>query len=206
MKKREILIDLTSLLDVVLILMFFILVQSTGNLTNIKEELREELQITENQLASARQERDAANKKLEEQSNWDNERTKFERELNDLNDWRTAVEEAIFCVSIEMQTNVEPHTINISAKPNVNNSIDVIWADGDSNVITNENDVLSKLNAILASIVDTDDTNKRPVLIMLSYDKVPNKEFNLIDKGIEMFRAERISKTIYYSEYEYDSE
>jgi hypothetical protein len=205
MKKREILVDLTSLLDVILIIMFFILVQNTGNMTSYKEKLendyKETLEKTEEQLSNAKQERDEAKEKLEKLSDSDNEITRLEHELDDLTDWRTVVEDAIYFVSIEMQTDVETRTINITAKPNFNSKIDVKWAD-DSNIIENEDDVLSELSTTLSSMISSDE---RPVLIMFNYNRIRNKEFNLIDKGISLFRAER-DFNIHYSIYEHDLE
>jgi hypothetical protein len=203
MRKRDILIDLTPLLDVVLIMMFLVLLQNKALVADYKDRYDESAE----QLIVVEQELNEANERLDALSDWDNERLILTGELGLLSDWKTSVEEAVYFVEINILTDVEPRGVSVKAKPDTNSEFPLLWAEDDSNRITNGNDILDWLDKTLSDVIEPE-FDEKPVIILFDYSGIFNKEFNLIDGGISSFlesESRDYGLNIYYSAYERDS-
>jgi len=206
MKKKSSSFDLTPLLDVILILLFLALIVNTGEMIDYRtqlEESEEQRIILEKERNETTLALNEANERLVALSDWDNERTSLTDELGALNDWRAATEQAIHFISIFIQTDVEPRIINIGARSDIEKTIELIWADDDSNIITNEDSVVSEFNRILSEIIELE-TDGQSVLIMFDYTDIRRQEFNLIDRCIRSLidiLNLRLDTNIYYSSY-----
>ena len=189
MKKREILFDLTPLLDVVLILFFSVLLMNVGQISDYLSQFHE----AEEHRIVAEQERDAAQAELYEVSmrldalnEWDTERLNLIDALGAQAAWRSAIEEAIFIIGMNVQTEDGRRIINISARPNINETIEIIWAIDGRNIIQNDGFVSSEIDRILYDIVAWL-PNELPVLIMLNEAGIAVQEYNLITRNIGLF-------------------
>ena len=177
MKKRDILIDLTPLLDVILVLFFLLLIQNAGAITGIRSQLEETLEETEKQQAIIEQELaetgaalDDANERLEALSDWDNERAKLLDELDALDEWRADAEQAIHFVYIDYLSYVEPRIIRVVSGSREDHEITIVWAT-DGNVISNRDSIRGELNAELQAAVDSR-LDEHPFLILVRYSEI----------------------------------
>jgi len=207
-KKKSSSFDLTPLLDVILILFFLILLRNTGEMVDFRTQL-DESEVKRIILESERDEAlgslGDANERLAALSDWDNERTGLLDELGTLNDWKEAAQGAINFITLTIQTNIEPRVINISAEPDTDNDLEIIWADND-NIIINEDQITNELTGMLRDIVISQPSG-HPTLIMLNHTGIRRQEFNLINGAINLFIEEESTghdSNIYYSPYEID--
>jgi len=204
MKKRDIIIDLTVFLDVILIMMFLVLTQNVGEIF----EYRTQVYALEIQRFNAEQERTDAenalaetNERLAALSDWDNERMTFTSELENLNEWRAVVESAVHIIAINMYVSDSRRVINIKPSAGAAHEIDIVWDLDGRNVIVNEDSVLDELNAALSDIIRAI-ASENPVLIMLNYDGIARQEYALIIRGIRSFiNIEEHGFNIYYASY-----
>jgi len=189
MKKRDIIIDLTAFVDVILILMFLVLTQNTGDMFIYRDRLAEveahmynmegELQAADAALA------DAANR-LEIFSDWDDALDRMKEEIDALTEWQSVVAEAAHFVFIRMNIVGDHRVINITSSDNFF-SIMVLWAEDGRNVILNTDEISNDLNVALQRIVGAK-TGDYPIFIMFSYnDRVARQEHSIIVNGVRTF-------------------
>jgi len=198
MKKRDIIIDLTAFLDVILIMMFLVLTLNAGEMVDYRSRVSElevqhfsigqELEDAEEALANA-------NERLIALSEWDNEKIALTSELDILSSWISVVEDAIYFISINMEIEQDSRTINVDEF----SEIEVIWADG-KNVIYNEDHILDELYAALSIIINPI-ADGHPVMIMFNYKGIARQEHALIIRGIRLFVGSAEDFNIYYSSY-----
>ena len=206
MRKREILFDLTPLLDVILILFFSVLLINTERITEYLSQVRvaEEYRvIAEQELDAAEAELYDVSTRLEALSEWDTERLEFIDELDAQAAWRSAVEEAIYIIEMNVQTEDGRRIININARPNINETIEIIWAIDGRNIITNDGFVSSEIDRILYGIVAWL-PNELPILIMLNETGIAVQEYNLITRNIGLFAQANSEYTIRLTVYTYN--
>ena len=210
MKKRGITFDLTPLLDVILILFFSVLLMNTEQISDYLFQLSEAEEhriIAEEYRIIAEQERDVAAADLHEVANrlealseWDTERLEFIDEIDAAAIWRAAIEEAIHIVDMVVQTVDERRLLFISAQPNIDDSIEIIWTTGIWNRIQNDGFVSSEIERILQDII-VQLPNDRPVLIMFNDASIAHQEFNLIYRNIGLFIEENTDRAVRLSVY-----
>jgi len=207
MKKRtrNLVIDLTSFLDVILILMFLALLMNTGEMEDFKTQLdeSEELRINvELELGLALDALDDANERLAALSDWDDERIGLLDEIGALTDWKTATAGAIHFITVDVQSDVEPRLLNIYTEHSGDGSFEIIWSDT-TNEISNETQLDSDLSDLLRDIIESNSSEK-PTLIMFDHTGIRRQEFNLIDRCIKSVIALENTQNglkIYYSPY-----
>ena len=187
MKKKDILIDLTPLLDVILILFFLLLIQNTEIITAVRTQLEEtELQqgIIEQELAEADAALDDANERLEAFSDWDNERERLLNELGVLDDWKLVAEQAIHFIYIDYQSNIEPRAFHVTSGDERLRDISIIWADG--NNIQNRDAIRNELISALQTITESR-SEVLPFLVLVRYSDIRQQEYRLINEILESF-------------------
>jgi len=197
MKKRDIVIDLTAFLDVILIVMFLVLTLNAGEMFDYRTRVGElevqhfgmeqELGVTEEALANA-------NERLAALSDWDNEKVTLTSELDMLHNWISVVEDAIYFVYIEMEIG-DSRVINVDDV----RDIEVVWVAGRNNIYNSDN-VLDELYATLSFIVNPI-ADGYPVMIMFNYRGITRQEHALISRGIRAFIESAEDFNIYYSSY-----
>jgi len=196
MKKRDIIIDLTAFLDVILIIMFLVLTQNTGELAAYRLHAED----METRATLAEELREDAEYRLSAVADWDNDRTRMLGELDALQQWRDIVENAVFFISVDMHISGENRFINVISGGGMAHTIEVRWASF-VNAITNEAAVLSELNAALAEHVAYNH-GSHPVLVMVNYSGIARQEYALITRGIQSFtNAGNFRFEIYYSSF-----
>ena len=203
MRKKEILFDLTPLLDVVLILFFSVLLMNTEQISEYLYQLREAEEhrmIAVQELGEAEAELLEISMRLDALSEWDTERLEFTRELDAQAAWRSAVEEAIYFVGMDLQTVDGRRVLNISTRASAREEIEVIWAIDGRNIIQNAGFVSSEIDRILHGIAASL-PNERPILIMFDESSIAVQEFNLINSNIELFAQANLEFTILLSVY-----
>jgi len=187
MKKRDILVDLTPLLDVILILFFMMLLQSTGEMVDYRTQLQESEEqriIMEQELDDTKVAYQNMSERLSALSDWDNDRLSLIDELESINEWKTAVESAVYFIAIDVQPSDNNRFVNISALPDKHYTIDVIWAD-DGGSIINRNYITEELHIALTEIIMSR-TGTQPVLIMFE-EPTYNREDVIIKEAIRSF-------------------
>lgn len=205
MKKRtrNLVIDLTSFLDVILILMFLTLLMNTGEMEDYKSQLdeSEELRLSiEHELGLAQNALIDKSDRLDALSDWDNERLGLLDEIGALSDWKAAAEGAIRFITIDYHATNEPREISILVESEISGTVEFIW---DGNNITNDIHIQNEVNALLSDAIISGSSNQ-PLLIMLDYTEMRNREFNLINSVIMTFielENARNEFNIYYSHY-----
>jgi len=190
MKKRDIAIDLTAFLDVVLILMFFALIQNTGGIVEYRAQIYE----METQLVVIQQEQHEleyaladANERLVIFSDWDYERNRLEGELGALNAWHTIVADAANFTFVHMNIDNGNRVVAIETSPGVFTQIEIFWESAGGNAIVNESAVLQYISTVLYAVAN-EQTGNHPMLVVFSYcDRVARQEYSLIGRGIRLF-------------------
>jgi len=198
MKKRDIIIDLSAFLDVILIMMFLVLTLNAGEMFDYRAQIGElEVQYLSigQELSEAEEALANANERLIALSDWDNEKIALTSELDILSSWISVVEDAIYFVSIEMEIEENRRIINVDEFY----EIDVVWAD-DRNVIYDEDRILDELYAALSAIINPI-ADGHPVMIMFNYRGIARQEHVLISRGIRLFIESAEDFNIYYSSY-----
>jgi len=198
MKKRDIIIDLTAFLDVILIMMFLVLTINAGEMFDYRTQVSElevqhfamEQELDEAELALAQ-----ANERLIALNDWDNEKIALTSELDILSNWISVVEEAIYFISINMEISPDSRVIIVDELI----EIEVTWADG-RNVIYDEDRILDELYAALSIIINPI-AEGHPVMIMFNYRGIARQEHTLISRGIRLFIESAEGFNIYYSSY-----
>ena len=188
MKKKDILIDLTPLLDVILVLFFLLLIQNAEIITAVRTQLEEtEFQqgIIEQELAQASDSLDDANERLEAFSDWDNERNRLLNELGVLDDWKIVAEQAIHFICIDYKSDIEPRTFHVTSGGEKLRDISIIWAD-DRNVIQNSDVIRNEVNTAL-QIISEARSEALPFLILIRYSDIRQQEYQLIREILEAF-------------------
>ena len=190
MKRREVIIDLTALLDIVLILFFSVLILNTGQILESEEraaDYQTRFFEIEESFATLEDELDAALFRLEELSEWDTERLELIDKVNIQHIWRDAVEQAVFFIYIHVSAQDNRRILNID-----NETIEIIW--GIENTIINTGFVSSEINRVLDYINTT-----QLVIIMFDETDIRLQEFRLIMQNIRQFAE--TSNEIRYSIY-----
>ena len=203
MRKKGIIFDLTPLLDVILILFFSVLLMNIEQVTEYLSQFREaeEQRITaEQELGEAVAELYEVSKRLEALSEWDTERLELMEALGAQVAWRSAIEEVIYVIAMHVFTEDGRRMINISARPDINETIQIIWAVDGRNVIQNAGFVSSEIDRILHSIV-APLPSERPILILFNEAGIAVQEFNLINHNIGLFTQANLEFTIRLSVY-----
>ena len=206
MKKREILFDLTPLLDVILILFFSVLLINTEQITEYFSRFREAEEsriVAEQELIEVGAELEDVLARLEALNEWDTERLEFTRELDAQALWRSAIEDAIYIIAMNVQTVDDRRIFSISARPNIDETIEIIWAGGFLNRIQNDGFVSSEIDRILHDII-APLPNDRPILIMFNEAGIAVQEFNLAYNNIRQFIQANLEFAIYLSVYTYN--
>ena len=176
MKRREIAIDLTALLDIVLILFFSVLILNTGQILESEEkaadyqarffEMQESFAMLENEL-------DDALLQLEILS--EIEGLELIEEVILQNIWRAAVEQAVFFVYVNVSEQDNRRILNINDE-----TIEITW--GIENTIINTGFVSSEINRVLDYINTT-----QLVIVMFDETDIRLQEFRLIMQNIRQF-------------------
>ena len=203
MRKREILFDLTPLLDVILILFFSVLLMSTEQIADYLFQIREAEEsriIAEQGREVAEAELHDVTVRLEALSEWDTERLEFTRELDTQAAWRSAIEDAIFITSMNVHGIDGRRFVNISARPDIDETIEIIWAGGIVNRIRNDGFITSEMDRILQSIV-AHLPYERPILVLFNEAGIAVQEFNLIYRNVNQFIEANPDFTIRLSVY-----
>ena len=203
MKRREIIFDLTPLLDVILILFFSVLLINTEQISEYLFQLGE----AEEYRIIVEQERDIAaaelhdvSTRLDALSEWDTERLEFIDEIDAAAVWRSAVEDAIHFIDMAVQTVDDRRLLRINSEPNIDESIEIIWTTGIWNRIQNDGFVSSEIERVLQDIV-IPMPYERPVLIMFNEASIAVQEFNLIYRNIGLFIEASLDHTVRLSVY-----
>ena len=203
MRKKGIIFDLTPLLDVILILFFSVLLmnieQVTEHLSRFREAEEQRI-IAEQELGAAEAELYEVSRRLEALNEWDTERLEFIRALDAQVVWRSAIEEAIYVIAMYVFTEDGRRLINISARPDIGETIEIVWAVDGRNIILNAGFVSSEIDRILHGIIAAL-PNERLILIMLNEAGIAVQEFNLINLSIELFTQANLEYTIRLSVY-----
>jgi len=189
MKKRDIAIDLTAFLDVILILMFFALMQNAGGIIEYRTQLYE----IEAQVIILQQEQDEleyaladANERLLILSDWDNERAALVDELDTLSSQHSIMAEAANFVFLHMNIDDHRRVIAIETSPGIYYEIEVFWDGAGGNNIANESNILQRLSTVLSTLADAQ-VGSHPMLVMFSYsDRVARQEHIVITRGIRL--------------------
>ena len=208
MKKKEIAVDLTSLLDVVLILLFSVLVLNAGQIIDAisrldeSEELRAaalwQLGEAEAALGETEAALGEASLRLDALSDWDSERLSLIGELGALETWRDAAEEAARFVSLVVLAEDGRRMIFVSARPDIEERIEIEWAADGRNIILNHDFVESELSRLLQSILSPMPEGK-PALLMLNETGIAFQEFNLVYRALRQFIASETEIPVYLS-------
>ena len=207
MKRREIFIDLTALLDIILILFFSVLILNTGQLSDFHSRLieaEEYLSITEEFWVTAEQERIVAGEMLDELmlrlealDDWDSERLEFIDRARAQYAWRVAVEQAIFFIYIHVEPDNGRRMAVISTH-DTDESVEIIWALDDRNIIINTGFVTNEIHRILDDRIAHRTT---PIIIMFNDAGIFLQEFNTIIQALHQFIGDRTEFIIRYSIY-----
>ena len=194
-KKREITFDLTPLLDVILILFFSVLLINTGQVVEYIERFHEaeeyrtvaesERDTAAAELYEARAELHEVSMRLEALSEWDTERLELTHDLGEQTRRMSAIEEAIYIIDMVVQTEDGRRIININARPNIEERIEIIWAPV-GNVIQNRIFVSSEIDRVFQSAISPL-PNELPIIILLSQNGIARQEFILIEENIRQF-------------------
>lgn len=198
MKKRDIIIDLTAFLDVILVMMFLVLTINAGEMFDYRSrvgELEAQYFIIEQELDETEQALAQTNERLLALSDWDSQKIALTSQLDILNNWISVVEEAIYFISIDMEIGLNERVIVVDEFI----EIEVTWIDG-RNAIYNEDRILDELYAALSSIINPI-ADSYPVMIMFNYRGVARQEHALISRGIRLFIENAEDFSIYYSSY-----
>ena len=202
MRRKEITFDLTPLLDVILILFFSVLLlnveQIAGYMTRLFE-VEEERLIAEMERDEALAEFHEASMRLEALREWDDERLEVFDALEVQTVWRAAIENVIFVVAINIQTE-DDRRIIIITRADSSDRIELIWAVDGRNVILNEGFVSGEVTRFLSDILHTL-SYEWPVLILFNEAGVALQEFNLIYQNIGQFTRANPEFTIRLSIY-----
>ena len=100
-------------------------------------------------------------------------------------------------------TAVEPRIIKINAKHDIEETIEIVWADDGRNTIINHSEIFDKLNRILSEIISTK-TDGLPILIMFYEKGIRVIKSRLINRITNMYITWENSIqniTIYYTTY-----
>jgi len=203
MKKRDIAIDLTAFLDVILVLMFFALIQNAGGMIDYRAQIYE----METQIVILGQEQYEleyaladANERLIILSDWDNERNRLEDELGALNAWHTIAANAANFTFVHMNIDNYSRVVAIETSPGNFTYIQVFWDDTGGNTIVNESAVLQYISVTMHSVADALVGN-HPMLVVFSYcERVARQEYTVIYRGIRSFLDNSTHNfQIYYS-------
>ena len=182
MKLREIFIDLTALLDVIFILFFSVLLLNTEQITGYQSQIHEAEEqriIAEQELYEVEMELYDISTRLDALGEWDTERLELIDEVKAQSARLNAIGEAIFFISMNVQSEGERRVISISASPNIDERIEIIWAIDGRNVIQNDGFVRSELNRILLNIIEPRPL-EQPILILFNEADIRFQEFNLM--------------------------
>ena len=203
MKRKGIIFDLTPLLDVILILFFSVLLMNFEQVTEYISRFREAEQqriVAEQELGLAEAELYEVSIRLEALSEWDTERLELIEALDAQVVWRSAIEEAIYVIALHVHTEDGRRLINISARPDIDETIEIIWAVDGRNIIQNTGFVSSEIDRVLHNII-APLPNERLILIMFNEAGIAVQEFNLIIRNIELFTHANPEFTIRLSVY-----
>ena len=195
MKRREIVIDLTALLDIILILFFSVLILNTGQMLESEEraadyqtrfiEMEEYLAVLEEELNDAL---------LLIEALGEIEGLELMEELIAQHIWRDAVEQAVFFVYMNVSMQDNRRILNITARDNINEGIEMVW--GAANTIINTGFVSSEINRVLDSVITA-----QPMIIMFDETDIRLQEFRLIIQNIRQFIETNDEFVIRYSVY-----
>ena len=197
MKRREIVIDLTALLDIILILFFSVLILNTGQILESEEraaDYQTRFFEMEEYLTSLEEELHDALLRLEALSDWDTERLELIDEIDTQHIWRNAVEQAVFFVYMNVSTQDDRRILNITASPDINENIEIVW--GAANTIINTGFVSSEINRVLDSVITS-----QLIIIMFDETDIRLQEFRLIIQTIRQFIETNNELVIRYSVY-----
>ena len=197
MKRREVIIDLTALLDIILILFFSVLILNTSQILESEEraaDYQARIFDMEEYLTSVEKELDDALLRLEALSEWDIERLELIEEVSTQHIWRDAVEQAVFFVYINVSTQDERRILNMMARPNINENIEIVW--GTANIIINTGFVGVEINRVLDYIITA-----QPMIIMFDETNIRLQEFRLIMQNVRQFIEANNESVIRYSVY-----
>jgi len=208
MKKRDIVMDLTVFIDVVLVLMFLVLTQNTGEMYDYRAQLYE----AENQLAALKQDADEmaatldgvnelladVNERLAAVSDWNNDRLGLMDELGPLQEQMELIRDAVHFVFISMHIENHSRVLHIEAAPNVSQTFGVVWL-ASENRIVNSVEVAEWVRTIISNIAETID-GEHPIMIMLNYTGIARQEYSLIVNAIRYFDGDDYEEhNIFYS-------
>ena len=206
MRKKGIVFDLTPLLDVILILFFSVLLmnieQVTEHLSRFREAEEQRI-VAEQELGLAEAELYEVSKRLEALSEWESERLEFIEALDAQVVWRSVVEEVVYVIAMYVRTDDGRRLISISARPDIDETIEIIWAVDGRNLIINTGFVGSEIDRVLQGIV-APLPNERLILIMFNEAGIAVQEFNLIDLNIGLFTQANPEFTIRLSVFTQD--
>ncbi|MCL2187832.1 MAG: hypothetical protein FWC16_02230 [Defluviitaleaceae bacterium] len=204
MKKRDIIIDLTAFLDVILIMMFLALMQTSGDAYAYRAQLEEmtvqhaeivrDLQATEDALSYTMY-------RLHALADWDNERYELMEDTARLNEWRAAVEGVIFFISARLEYIETNRVLALEAYPRHVHRAEIIWAEGLQNYIVNEAQLAEFFTETMHGLIGAN-TDENPVLVMINSHRMRLREFNFIIAQLNQFiRNAEYDFNVYFSTY-----
>ena len=199
MKHKGIVFDFTSLLDVILILLFSVLVLNVGQLMEFSskledsEELLDEALLELDEMTMAYED---ALVRLDALSDWERERNWLLDEASAMANWRETAEEAMSFINVSVVPLGDRRFLTVSSSQGMR-EVEIVWAQG-INAISNAAFVSEELARILAEVF-AGRPEAIPRLIMFDYQGIRNQEYRLIESGITAFAADNRHLTMFYT-------
>lgn len=200
MRKREVAIDLTALLDVILILFFSVLLLNTEQIARQRlsaEEADEQRAAAERELAGAMEALGETMERLEALREWDTERLGLLDEAKAQGVWRAAVEGAFVVARMGVSAAEGRRLLGIEGRE-AGESVEIFWGAG--NAIQNREYVENAVTAALGAMLDAA-PGETPMLVMLDDAGIAWQEFGLVYGAVRRFAESRPERSVHVSVY-----
>jgi len=203
MRKKSSSIDLTPLLDVILIFLFLALMINAGELLDVRallEESEEQLAFLESEQEDTRAALADANERLSALSDWDNDRLGLLNDIEKLTYWKEVAEGEANFLSISVNE-IAPERFIIVTSPNEDVYQQAIEFAAVGNSIANEEGINEFIYNTLSTIIESFG-NEQPFFIIFDRSGSLNMEVRLIDRAVNMYKTTEVedeSINIYFT-------